>query len=74
VTLALYVIGSTAVLLWLSARLTAAHEEIARLQGESQTTRDEASAYAHGVTMSLACLLVCLAATSRYAPRKGTEK
>lgn len=73
-TLALYIIASTAVLLWLSARLTAAHEEIARLQGESQTTRDEASAYAHGVTMSLACLLVCLAATSRYAPRRGTEK
>jgi hypothetical protein len=27
---------------------------------------------ARGVTMSLACLLVCLAAASRYAPRKGT--
>jgi hypothetical protein len=70
-TLALYIIGSTATLLWLSAKLTAAHEEIARLQGESQTTRDDYSAYAHGLTMSLACLLVCLAAASRYAPRKG---
>jgi hypothetical protein len=71
-TLALYIIGSSALLLWLSAKLSAAHEEIARMRGESQTTRDEYSAYAHGVTVSLACLLVALAAASRYAPRKGT--
>jgi hypothetical protein len=65
--LALYIIGSTAMLLWLSAKLTEAHNEIARIRGESQNAR--------GVALTLACLLVCamvfLAAASRYAARKG---
>jgi ABC-type Fe3+ transport system permease subunit len=71
-TLALYIIASTAVLLWLSAKLTEAHEEIARLRGGHDNRAQDDAAYARGVTMSLACLLVCLAAASRYAPRKGT--
>lgn len=73
-TLALYTIGTTALLLWVSLRLAAAHDEIARMRGESQTTRDEYRAYAHGVTISLACLLAALAAASWHAPRKGAEK
>jgi hypothetical protein len=70
VTLALYIIGSTATLLWLSAKLAAAREEIARMRGESQSTRDEYSAYAHGVTVSFACLLAAVLATASW--RKGT--
>ncbi|HEY1664307.1 MAG TPA: hypothetical protein VGG54_01320 [Trebonia sp.] len=72
-TLALYIIGSTAVLLWLSAKLSDANEEIARLKGGQDNCALDDAAYARGVTMSLTCLLVCLAAASRYAPpRKGT--
>jgi hypothetical protein len=69
---ALYVIGSTFGLLLLSARLREARGELARLReqydGRAQAVRDEYAAYAHGVTMSLACLLAGLAAASWYAP------
>lgn len=70
-TLALYIIASTAVLLWLSAKLSDANEEIARLKGRQDNRALDDAAYARGATMSVACLLVCLAAASRYAPRKG---
>jgi hypothetical protein len=76
--LALYVIGSTFGLVLLSARLREAHEELARLRGEydgrAQAVRDEYSAYAHGVAMSLACLLAGLAMASWYAPQRPAAR
>jgi hypothetical protein len=70
--LSLYAIGSTFALLLLSARLREAREELDRMREEygdrAQAVRDEYSAYAHGITMSLACLLAGLAAASWYAP------
>lgn len=70
--LALYAIGSTGALLWLSARLRQARDELARVRGDcddrDRAVRDEYSAYTHGVAMSLACLLAGLAAASWYPP------
>ena len=67
---ALYVIGSTAAVLLLAARLREAREELARVREEygdcTQAVRDEYAAYAHGVAVSLACLLAGLAVW--YAP------
>ena len=69
--LALYVIGSTAGLLLLSARLREARDELARVREEcddrAQAVRDEYGAYAHGVAMSLSCLLAGLGAVRWYA-------
>jgi hypothetical protein len=70
VIVALYVIGSTAGLLLLAARLREAREELARVREEygdrTQAMRDEYAAYAYGVAVSLACLLAGLAVW--YAP------
>jgi hypothetical protein len=67
---ALYVIGSTVAVLLLAARLREAHEELARVREEcgdrTQAVRHEYAAYAHGVAVSLACLLAGLAVW--YAP------
>jgi hypothetical protein len=78
VIVALYVIGSTAGLLLLAARLREAREELARVREEygdrTQAVRDEYAAYAHGVAVSLACLLAGLAvwyAPPRPAPKPG---
>lgn len=75
--LSLYAIGSTFALLLLSARLREAHEELARVREEyddrDQAVRDECSAYAHGITMSLACLLAGLAA-AWYAPQRPSAR
>jgi len=74
----LYTIGATAGMVLLSAKLGEAYEEIARLHRqydhEAQGVRDEAQAYAHGVTMSLTCLLAAMAAASWYSPRRGNGK
>jgi hypothetical protein len=71
-TLALYVIGSAFLLVWLSARLREAREELARVRYESgeraQALRDEHAAYAHGAAVTLACLLAGLAAMHWHAP------
>ena len=72
--LALYVIGSTAALLLLSARLREARGELSRVREEcddrDRAVREEYSAYAYGVAVSLACLLAGLAAASWYgSPR-----
>jgi hypothetical protein len=76
--LALYVIGSTAGLLLLAARLREAREELSRVREEyddrDRAVRDECSAYAHGVTMSLACLLAGLAAAAWYAPPRPSAR
>jgi hypothetical protein len=78
---ALYVIGSTAAVLLLAARLREAHEELARLREEcgdrTQAVRDEYAAYARGVAVSLACLLAGLAvwyAPPRPAPGPGSGR
>lgn len=75
---ALYVIGSTAGLLVLSARLREARDELARVRDEhddrAQAVRDEYAAYAHGVAMSLACLLAGLAAAHWYAPPRPAAR
>jgi hypothetical protein len=72
VIFALYVIGSTAALVLLSARLREAQDELDRVREEyddrDRAVRDECSAYAHGITMSLVCLLAGLAAAAWYAP------
>lgn len=74
--LALYVIGSTAGLILLTIRLSAAQEELDRVRGEyddrDRAVREEYSAYAHGVAMSLACLLAGLAAW--YAPPRPSAR
>jgi hypothetical protein len=78
--LALYIIGSTfgLLLLLLSARLREARDELARVRQEyddrAQAVRDECSAYAHGVAMSLACLLAGLAAAPWYAPPRPAAR
>jgi len=73
---ALYVIGSTAGLILLTIRLSAVQEELDRVRAESgdrdRAVRDECSAYAHGVTMALACLLAGLAAW--YAPPRASAR
>jgi hypothetical protein len=70
-TLALYVIASTVMVLVLSARLRSAREELARARqepGSAQATdRDEQAAHAQAVytqaiVLSLACLLAGMAA------------
>jgi len=70
-TLALYVIASTLVVLVLSVRLREAHGEMARLRSEhddcARAARDERAAWAQGVTVTLACLLAGLA-MAQYAP------
>jgi len=77
-TLALYIIGSTAALIVVSARLREAREELARVRAEhdaaDQAARDERAAYAHGVAMTLACLLTGLAAATWYAPRRPSAR
>jgi hypothetical protein len=76
VIVALYVIGSTAGLLLLAARLRLAREELARVREEygdrTQAVRDEHAAYAHGVAVSLACLLAALAVW--YAPPRPASR
>lgn len=71
--LSLYIIGTTFALVLLSVRLREAHDELTRIRGEAddrtQAVRNEYAAYAHGVTMSLACLLAGLAAASWYTSR-----
>jgi hypothetical protein len=73
---ALHVIGSTAGLVLLALRLGAVQEGLDRVGAESgdrdQAAREECSAYAHGVTMALACLLTGLAAW--YAPPQPTQE
>jgi hypothetical protein len=78
---ALYVIGSTVAVLLLAARLREAHEELARVREEygdrTQAVQDEYAAYAHGVAVSLACLLAGLAvwyAPPRPASRPGNSR
>jgi hypothetical protein len=74
--LALYVIGSTAGLILLAVRVSAVQEELDRVRAESgdrdRAVRDEYSAYAHGVTVTLACLLAGLAAW--YAPPRASAR
>lgn len=76
-TLALYIIGSTAVLIVLSARLREAREELARVRAEheaaDQAARDERAAHAHGVAVTLACLLAALAAAWYVPPRPSAR-
>jgi hypothetical protein len=76
VIVALYVIGSTVAVLLLSARLREAHAELARLREEygdrAQAVQDEYAAYAHGVALSLACLLAGLAAW--YTPPRPASR
>lgn len=73
---ALYVIGSTVAVLLLAARLREAHEELARVREEygdrTQAVQDEYAAYAHGVAVSLACLLAGLAVW--YAPPRPASR
>ena len=75
--LSLYAVGCTFALLLLSARLREAHEELDRMREEyddrDRAVREECSAYAHGITMSLACLLAGLAA-AWYAPPRPSAR
>ena len=82
VSLALYVIGSTFLVLLLSARLRDAQAELARLRAQcdarAEAVRAEYAAYAHGTAMTLACLLAGVAAmhwhaTARPAPGSGHQ-
>ena len=65
-SMALYVVVSTGLLVLLSARLREAREELSRLRGEcdarTEAVRAEYAAYAQGTAMTLACLLAGLAA------------
>ncbi len=80
-TLALYVIASTVMVLVLSARLRSAQEELARVRDEpggpaQAAARDEQAAYAQAVyaqavALSLACLLAGMAAW--YAPQSSAR-
>jgi hypothetical protein len=73
-----YVIGSAFALLVLSARLREARDELARVREEydasAQAVRDEYAAYAHGITMSLACLLAGLAAAHWYTQPRPADR
>jgi hypothetical protein len=74
-TLALYVIVTTFMVLALWVRLHAALEELARVREESgdraQTTaQQERAAYAQAMALSLACLLAGMAAW--YAPQQSS--
>lgn len=77
-TLALYAIGSTVAVLLLAAQLRDAREELARMREEyddhDRAMRDEYGAYAHGVAVSLACLLAGLAAAAWYAPPRPAAR
>jgi hypothetical protein len=70
--IALYIIGSAAALVLLAARLREAQDELDRVREESgdrdRAVREDYSAYAHGVAVSLACLLAGLAAATWYTP------
>jgi hypothetical protein len=75
---ALYVIGSTAGLVVLAARLGVAQRELARVRAESdddyaRAAAEECSAYAHGAAMALACLLAGLAAAWYGPPRQAAR-
>lgn len=75
---ALYVIGSTAGLVLLAARLGAAQQELARVRGESddraRAVADEYCACTQGVAMALACLIAGLAAASWHAPPRPAAR
>jgi hypothetical protein len=76
-TLALYVILSTLMVLVLLARLRAAQGELARVREESgdraqATAREDRAAYAQAVALSLACLLAGMAAW--YAPQQPSAR
>jgi type VI protein secretion system component VasF len=75
VILALALIAAFAALVVLSARLRDARAELARVRAECtervRAMEDEAAAYAHGITMSLACLMAGLAAW--YAPHPAAR-
>jgi len=70
--LGLYVIGSAVALLVLAVRLCEARDELDRAREEhdasAQAMRNEYGAYAHGVVVSVACLLAALGAAHWYAP------
>lgn len=67
-SVALYVIVSTGLVLVLSARLREARSELSRARREhdaaARAMRDEYGAYVHGVALSLACVLAGLGAMS----------
>ena len=76
-TLALYVIVSTFMVLVLSARLRDAREELARVRAESgdraqAAAREERTAYAQALSLSLACLLAGMAAW--YVPPQSSAR
>jgi hypothetical protein len=76
-TLALYVIASTVMVLVLSARLRSAQEELARAReepggSEQAADRDEQAVYAQAVALSLAYLLAGMAAW--YAPPQRSAR
>jgi hypothetical protein len=74
----LYIIGSTAGLLIMAARLREARDELARMRydrdADAQAAREEYGAYADGVAMALACLLAGLAAAHWYAPPRPADR
>lgn len=76
-TVALYVIVSTSLVVVLSARLRDAQEELARVRQElgeraQAAAREERAAYAQVVALSLACLLAGMAAW--YAPQRSSAR
>jgi hypothetical protein len=76
-TLALYVIVTTFMVLALWVRLHAALEELARVRGEScdraqEVNQQERAAYAQAMALSLACLLAGMAAW--YAAPKPSAR
>lgn len=83
-TLALYVIASTVMVLVLSVRLRAAQEELARVRAEPggrarATARDEQAAYvqavhAQALVLSLACLLAGMAAWHAQPHRQPSAR
>lgn len=74
-SVALYVVVSTGLVVLLSARLREAREELARVRrecdGRAEGVRDECAAYAQGVAVSLLCLLAALGAAQWYARPPG---
>jgi len=76
--LGLYVIGSAVALLMLSASLREARDELDRAREEhdaaAQAMRNEYGAYAHGVVVSMACLLAALGAAHWYAPPRPAAR